>query len=120
VFESFRKATATFPRTRHTSALNACSMRRSCQAYSWSSTRTASCASLHVARRSACVLIDAFIRKGPTVRGALANAILVVDAPQTLSLLTEARERARSTEDVAALKTLTTHLTRNPACMRSR
>jgi hypothetical protein len=32
VFESFGENSATFPRKRHTSALNACSKRRSCQA----------------------------------------------------------------------------------------
>jgi hypothetical protein len=75
----------------------------------------------HVVRETAArALIDAFVRKGPTVRGALSNALLVVDAPQTLSLLTEARERARSTEDVAALTGLAARLTRNPARMRSR
>jgi hypothetical protein len=67
---------------------------------------------------SSRALVEAFVRKGPAVRGALSNAILVVDAPETLSFLTEARQHAHATEDDAALTALAARIAKNPARVR--
>jgi len=67
---------------------------------------------------AARALIDAFVRHDGDVRTAASNALMVVDARETATLIAEARKGARP-ETATALDALAARLARNPSRVRS-
>lgn len=62
---------------------------------------------------AARALVDAFVQRRGEAQGAAANALMVVDAPETSSLIAEARKSAPA-ETQKALDALAIRLTKNP------
>lgn len=62
---------------------------------------------------AARALVDAFVRRKGEARTAAANALLVVDAPLTPALISEAKKTA-SLETIQALDSLTARLAKSP------
>jgi hypothetical protein len=82
---------------------------------SWAwKTKTDRADELMIREKAARALLNAFVRWTGETRDAAANALLVVDAPQTASMIVEARKKSASAEEAKALDSLARRLAKNP------
>lgn len=100
-----------------TARVAARSLGRAGNAWVWQTTADRS-EEARIRETAARALVDAFIRHDGEARDAASNALMVVDAPQTPALISEAKKKGASPETNTALDALAARFAKNPSRTR--